>query len=1257
MNKLFIILTILFFVITGCSGKSDSILSTPVQKDAGSLTVLNPSGFLGATVAGTSRDYVLNIKADGGLSISNIQASIITDDPISFKDGDYPGTGGTCSDSLKSGETCTIVLIYEPVDTASHLATVHFNYQDSLKSYHKTYQVSADSHPILSFEYGTLYDFGNKFIGSSTDLRIRISNTGRVTAQSISVNNLGLPFSMKGGSYPGEGGTCGPSLSPGETCDIYINYSPTTNGEHLQSITLNYFNTGRAETNTLRLMAWGFYEAQLTISDSSGYNFGTVAAGTSYDKTFTLTHSGGDVTATSLNVLNLNSPFNYKGGNFPGVGGTCTRTLTKEKKTCSIVITLSTTLSGSWSSNPSFSYFNGKETISLQRPLSAITRQRAQISISPTSFNFGLTPFNSEKGNIFTVTYLSGELPAMNLGLSSLSGYFNYTGGIFPGTGGTCGTSLSSGTCTISLSYRPLAYGTHTLSPRLSYHDGSSNQNISLSLQGRTNSRLLSNTLNFGNVVNGQSKTLELTLTAQGGSAITNLQLASISSPYSFNTGTCGTSISPSASCKLSIVFSPETEGPHDGDLMLSFNDGISNTTHSISLKGNARPAANVTITSTDFGSLSVNSVKEMFVTITNSSTITPTVISWSFPQGFSFKGGSFPGIGGTCWGLSCRIAVLFSPKEAKAYNGTLTLTYNDGAGNTKNSTATLTGIGVPTNDLFISNFDTVTFPTTYVGDSKDTTFTLSHGGGTTPAIIHNKTPVNGTDYSIINDNCPPSLVNGAGCSFTVRFAPQSSGSKASSFSVHYTSDELKSVSRLITGNAINPALLTPSQTALDFGPRSTDQAYDLILTIAHTGNTSASGFTRSLTGSGFTKVSDSCSSTLSVNHACQLTIRFNPTSPVSYNGNLSFNYYNGFKTITTYIPLTGIGAPTARLTFSASIYDFGDIIQTQKSTRTITLSHLGPVPATSLDINNLAEPYSFLGGTYPGDGGTCSDILETGSCTIVVEFAPTSTGVKNQAFTLNYNNGNDNRTINTTLTGEGLAQAIISISEANPFNFGSTNLSGSIDKAFILSNSGSVSGTAIAGSFDLEVFSFKGGNYPGVGGNCGMALTPGLSCSIVLNFKPTEIKNYNGSFTLNYFDGLRTQTEIKNLQGTGTNSLRSEYFLNLLSEAPILKEEKEHQVFISNSKLWANITSEDITLYQSSGKARFHEANHLFPLFEGLSIERLIDDINQDGVQDFLFSIQDSEGRIKGYSIRCGRNFKVLERFMIPKEGPTHRL
>lgn len=1275
MKHLIFYLQFIFIILlTSCSDDKSSILSRKVQKDPGELKILNESSFMGTTIAGTSFEHEIRIRSNGGLSLKNLNVSISTSDPITFKDGMYPGTGGTCGTVLESADTCTIVILYSPINTNSHAATLNFTYDDALGNYGFSYTITADSFPILTFDLGTLYDFGNKFVNSSTDLKIKISNKGRVPAESLSLNNLGSPFSYKGGTYPGVGGTCGTRVTPGSNCEIIVNYSPNNNGEHLQDIILSYQNTGRSETNTLNLIAWGFYQAVLSLSDSSGYNFGTIASSVDGDKTFTVTHASGDVSATNLNITNLNSPFKFKGGSYPGTGGTCptNRTLSKDLGSCTIVLSMNSTTSGTWGNTFTFSYLNGSETISTTRSLSGITKLRPALSFSTTGINdFGLVNVSSNGTKTFTVTYDSGELPATAITFSTLTSPFNYTGGTYPGTGGTCGSSLTSGSCTIKVSYSPISYGPHTINTAITYNDTITTQSSSsVTLKGITEGKLnyVASGANFGNVVVGQTKDQAITISSNAGSPNTSITVQSISGPYSFKggaypgtgTSSCGTTINASTNCYLYVTFAPTASNAQNGSIVLNYNDGSGPKSLTITLTGTGTPAATLSMPNTDFGTTSVNSVVEKIITISNSSTIQPTSLTLTnMPSGFSFKNGTFPGTGGSCggtWSTSCTLVMVFNPTTAASYSGNLSFSYNDGTNTTKSVSATLTGVGVNTSDLFISRFDTVSFGSIYVGQTSDVSFTLFHGGSSTSTPITSKTFSTGSEFSIINDTCPASLSNGANCTFSVRFTPTTSGTKTPNLVVNYTEGTVGSTSRKLTGSATIPSTLTISPSSFDFGLKPTDSYYEQTFTVTHSGQVAASSISRSILGTGFSLSTNNCSTSLNSGASCTMVVRFTPSSAISYSGQFKVNYTNGYQTNTTTVNLTGTGTPTAALSFSPSSYDFGKIIQTQSSTKTITVVHSGPIAATSMSLNTLSAPYSFKGGTFPGTGGTCSDSLSSGSCTMVIDFAPTNTGVKNQTVSLSYYNGNVTRTTTASLTGESLAQAIISISETNPYTFGTTNLSGSIDKAFTLSNSGSVSGTSLAGSFDMTQFSFKGGSFPGTGGNCTSTLTSGSNCSIVLTFKPTQAVTYTGTFTLTYNDGLRAQTEFKTLKGTGSATLNSQNYLSLLNEGIYFSGYLTSEIFLGDvnrneSDDYLELKPKNIILKDTDKKLPIFSIPSLMtsPLAEGLETILLNEDRNRDGYKEILLSIhrkEDQYYKLSGYIIRCGRTGETLEAF-----------
>ncbi len=1292
--KYFNFLTLFIYIglsLIACS-ENQKIFPKSIEKEPGALAIKNPSAFMGSVSIGNSFDHELKLQATGGLDLSDIGVTITTSDPITFLGGTYPGRGGTCSLNLKSGEVCSIIVNFQPTTIASHQATLSFSYKDLISSKQMSYILSADSHPILTFDYGSQYDFGNKFLSSSTDLKIKVSNTGRVDAENISINNLAAPFTFKGGVYPGTGGTCGSRVTVGQSCDIVINYLPTNKGQHLQDIVLSYLNSGRTEKNTLHLIAWGFVEAQLTLDSVSGDSFGTIASNFSSVKTYVLTHSNGDVSANLISIANLPAPFSR-------TGGTCGAVLSASQHSCTIDIALNASSAGSWSSPFSLTYNNGRQVVSISKTLTGVTKAKPILLFTPlTTADYGIVKVGSSKTLSFTLQYVSGDLPATGIALSTQSAPFSKTGG-------TCTSTLSSGSCTIMITFSPTTHNVWSSPISISYNDNISTVTSPvINLVAASDSLLSSSSLSFGTVVAGRAKDLTVSLNFSGGTPATNISVQSITGPYNFTSGsypgsissTCKTTLS-SGSCVLSLTFAPLMEGNFNSNkLTLQYNNGVDISTLIISLNGTGTPAALLTMEGKDYGTASLNSAVPgpSLIKITNSTAMTATSMSSALPLGFSYKGGSFPGTNSTpsvslcgtslSGGASCYINVLFTPLVASNYSGTLNLSYNDGTG-TASTTSTLSGVGEATSDLFISSYDLVSFLSTYVGNTPQTiVLTLTQGGGSDPVSITSKT-ISSADYSITASTCTTALSNGQKCTLTLAFNPSTAGTKLASLDITYeTGGITKNTSRLITGAALTPASLSVSPASYDFGSLLTSANYDKTFTITRSGSYSPTSFSSQITGTGFTfkggaypGTGGSCPTSTSISSTCTVVVTFNPTSEILYSGQMKITYSNGFQNTTTTVVLNGSGKPSGKLTFSSASYDFGKVIQTTTAEKTITMTNTGTIAIPSLSPPILSAPFGFKGGTYPGTGGTCGSSLTTSQiCTMVISFAPTDTGVKNQNLIVSYENGSGTTQSQTAITGEGLAQAIISISEISPYNFGTTNINGKISVAFTLTNAGSVSGTNLTGTF-VSAFNYLDGGFPGTGGTCqSKALPAGTSCTVILSFSPTATLTYNGSFALTYYDGLKSQTELKEFIGTGSLNLYQNYYFSLIQIKSFTAQDLDemNKAHLVNAHWILDVNKNghnDIlvsTLNIGDKKTVHHQAidgqshktiykiQNILPVdhYRGLAAISLKQDINGDHHPEILFGIylqEDNFFNLVGFDIISASDGHILKRYLSIEE------
>ena len=139
---------------------------------------------------------------------------------------------------------------------------------------------TAVSPALITFDVATTYSFGKLAVGASADASLSLTNNGSVTATTIADGvGLSVPFTFKGGTYPGTGGTCGTSLNVGSSCLVVVTFAPTATGSPSASAKLTYFDGANSQIATRTVTGTGATAAVLTLSDGPTYNYGTYAVG------------------------------------------------------------------------------------------------------------------------------------------------------------------------------------------------------------------------------------------------------------------------------------------------------------------------------------------------------------------------------------------------------------------------------------------------------------------------------------------------------------------------------------------------------------------------------------------------------------------------------------------------------------------------------------------------------------------------------------------------------------------------------------------------------------------------------------------------------------------------------------------------------------------------------------------------------------------------------------------------------------------
>ena len=182
------------------------------------------------------------------------------------------------------------------------------------------------------------------------------------------------------------------------------------------------------------------------------------------------------------------------------------------------------------------------------------------------------------------------------------------------------------------------------------------------------------------------SYTETITLTNLSAPATTIYGISTTDSNFQVQSHTCGTSLAAASSCTIDVVFSPGTEGSHNGQLMIE-TDNVQMPAISVMLSGMAESGyqegnlASITLDPAmgtgghhwySFSEVAVGSSVSQTFTMTNTGEATLYFYEW-MPD---FDAQSFTvvnqceGLGSLAMGQSCTIELIFHPQSEGCFEG-----------------------------------------------------------------------------------------------------------------------------------------------------------------------------------------------------------------------------------------------------------------------------------------------------------------------------------------------------------------------------------------------------------------------------------------------------------------------------------------------------------------------------------------------------------------------------------------------------------
>ena len=283
--------------------------------------------------------------------------------------------------------------------------------------------------------------------------------------------------------------------------------------------------------------------------------------------------------------------------------------------------------------------------------------------------------------------------------------------------------------------------------------------------------------LTFGNTLVGSSASQAFAIRNTGTGSVNISQVAAAGTGFSVTGFPGAVTLSAGQSLPLTAKFSPLATGAVSGNISV-----VSTATNSpavVSLSGTGvQPQITVIPTSISFGNVTVGVTNTQTLTIRNPGTATLSVTQASLAgTGFSTSGLALPL--SVAPGGSASFNVGFVPASASTFSGSITL-----ISNAPNSplVVPLGGTGISSILQLSVSPASLAFGSLATGTSASQSVTISNTGNSSVSI--SQISASGAGFTTSSIAMPLSLAAGQSTSFSVTFAPASTGNLAGSVTV-----------------------------------------------------------------------------------------------------------------------------------------------------------------------------------------------------------------------------------------------------------------------------------------------------------------------------------------------------------------------------------------------------------------------------------------------------------------------------------------
>jgi len=506
---------------------------------------------------------------------------------------------------------------------------------------------------------------------------------------------------------------------------------------------------------------------------------------------------------------------------------------------------------------------------------------------------------------------------------------------------------------------------------------------------------------------------------------------------------------------------------------------------------------------SLEFGNVSPNTSKSLTLTVTNSGNKTVTISSASAStKYFALASPMLPVSLGA--GLSMNLSISFTPNAAATFSATLSI-----SSDASNGTQTLSLSGAGTGLLALSPSSDA-FGSVVVGGSTSQLVTITNGDSSSVSI--SQVSVDNTAFSIRGISTPLSLGASQSTTFTVTFAPKSSGNISGTVTIASNGPN-PSLAMAVSGTGVAPGALSANPTSLSFGSVTIGKQSSLSETITNTGASSVTVSQVGITGTGLTVSGIATPLTLNGGQSATFTVTFIPTTSGAVSGSLIVTSTATNSTLT--IPVSGTGVTPGALAANPTSLSFGNVNVGSKGALSETITNTGASSVSVTQVGIMGTGFSVSGITTPLtlNGGQ--------SAKLTVSFAPTAAGAVS-----------GNLTVTSTATNPTLAIPVsgTGVTTTGQLNVSPTTLAlGNVT----VGSSGTATGTLTASGAAVTVTAASTNNSAfTISGFSPQTINAGQSVNITITFTPTAAGA--ATATLTFTSNAQPSTTTETLTGTG---------------------------------------------------------------------------------------------------------------------------